>query len=103
MIPISRSILLAAGLLAFPVAGAVAQQDKGPNNAGTVQSTTPGQPRSAAAAGAATTDNDKSSMPAANGSTYKNTTVGETGRQTGSQMSPPEGRNSASSSGTNRQ
>jgi len=69
MISISHSMLLAAGLLAFPVAGAMAQQNSNGGGAA-LKSTTPGN-----------AGNASSSANTSGGSTLKTTTLGDTGKK----------------------
>jgi len=73
MISISRSMLLAAGLLAFPMAGAIAQQNNPSATGSTLKSTTPGNP--ADARSSATTSGPSG------GATLKTETKGDTGKK----------------------
>ena len=75
MIPISRAILLAAGLLAFPVAGAVAQQTNEPDNGSMMKNNTSGASGDARAA--------RPSTGSAGGPAQPTTTMGDTGSKTG--------------------
>ena len=69
----SRWLLLAAGLLAFPLAGAMAQQSNSPGNGAALKSTTSGDPHDART----TTSNA--------GSTLKTETMGDSGKK----VTPP--------------
>ncbi|PPQ34683.1 hypothetical protein CCS01_09855 [Rhodopila globiformis] len=90
-------MLLAAGMLAFSAAGSLAQQNKGPDNGAALKSTTSGRPDTAATAGAVTSNDTRSHMSSTNGSALKTTTMGDTGRETKSHVSPPAGRSTTSS------
>src|SRR4051812_18602689 len=74
MIPISRSTLLAAGLLACPMVVAMAQQTNDSGNAATLKSTTPGAATDARSAA--------TSSGSAGGAAPGTTTMGDVGKKT---------------------
>jgi hypothetical protein len=72
---IPRAVILVAGLLAFPIEGAMAQQNNQSTTDGaTLKSTAPGNPPEARSSAPAST--------ASGGSTLKETTVGDTSKKT---------------------
>jgi hypothetical protein len=73
MILISRSLLLAAGLLAFPVAGVMAQQSGQAGNDSTGTATSPG-------AAIQNRTPETASSPTG-GPTYRSTTMGDSGKK----------------------
>jgi hypothetical protein len=79
---ISRSMLLAAGLLAFPVAGAIAQQDSEKGGAA-MKNTTPGDIGKSTGP-SSTSAGDKKTVDSGNGgAAMKSTTPGDAGKSTG--------------------
>jgi hypothetical protein len=74
MIRVTRSILLAAGLLAVPVAGGMAQQNNAPNGGAALKSITPGDPGGARSASAMASNLSGRSL-------LKTGTMGDTGKK----------------------
>jgi hypothetical protein len=80
---ISRSMLLAAGLLAFPVAGAIAQQNSSEKGGAAMKNT--GQGDTGKSTGPSSTSaGDKKTVDSENGgAAMKSTTPGDMGKSTG--------------------
>jgi hypothetical protein len=83
MVSISRSMLLAAGLLAFPLAGAIAQQNSSEKGGAAMKSTTQGDTGKSTGPSSASVGDKKTVGSENGGAAMKRTTQGDTGKSTG--------------------